>query len=145
MINKKVKGQCILAAVGFVLFVTGIVLVILFSESQGVMKTLPFICLGIGAGFCGGGLGGVISYRKMKKNPGLAKQKEIDTKDERNIAITNKAKAMAYNLTLLIFAVLIMFLAVIQVETYITLVFTGAYLVVIFLYIYFFNKYYKEM
>ena len=52
---------------------------------------------------------------------------------------------MAYNLTLIIFAVLIMFLAVVQVETYITLVFTGAYLVIIFLHIYFFNKFYKEM
>ena len=145
MINKKIKGHYILPAVGFVLFVTGIVLVILCSESQGIMKTLPFICLGIGAGFCGGGLGGVVSYRKMKKNPSLAKQKEIDTKDERNITITNKAKAMAYNITLLIFAVLIMFLAMVQVEMYITLVFTGAYVIVIFLYIYFFNKYYKEM
>ena len=134
-----------LAAIGFVLFVTGIVLIILFSESQGIMKSLPFVCLGVGCGFIGGGIGGTVSYRKMKKNPNLAKQKEIDLKDERNIAIAYKAKAMAYNLTLLIFAALIVFLAVVQVETYITLVFTGAYLIVIFLYIYFFNRYHKEM
>lgn len=145
MINKKARGQYILAAVGFVLFVTGIVLVILFPESQGIMKTLPFICLGIGAGFCGSSLGGVISYRRMQKNPQLAKEKEISTKDERNIFISYKAKAMAYNLTLPIFGVLIMFLAVVQVETYITLVFTGACLLIIFLYIYFFTKYCKEM
>ena len=145
MIDKKAKGQYILAVLGFVLFVTGIVLIILFSDSQGIMKTLPYICLGVGAGACGGGIGGTISYRKMKKNPNLAKQKEIDTKDERNIAVSNRAKAMAYNLTLIIFAALIMFLAVVQVETYITLIFTGAYLFVIFLHIYFFNKYYKEM
>ena len=145
MLNKKFKGYYILTAVGFVLFVMGIVLAILFSKSQGVMKTLPFICLGIGAGFCGGGLSGIITYRRIQKSPRLAKEKEINTKDERNVFITYKAKSAAYNLTLIIFAVLIMFLAVVQVESYIILVFTGAYLLIIFLYIYFFNKYYKEM
>ena len=47
MINKKSKGYYIIAAVGFVLFIMGIVLVVLFSESEGIMKTLPSICLGI--------------------------------------------------------------------------------------------------
>ena len=95
--------------------------------------------------FRSGGLGGLISYRRMQQNPQLAKQKEISTKDERNIIISYRSKAMAYNLTVLIFAALIMFLAVVQVETYITLVFTGAYLLIISLHFYFFNKYYKEM
>lgn len=145
MINKKARAQYILAAVGFVLFITGIVLVILFSESVGIMKSLPFISVGIGAGLCGGGLGGAISYRKMQENPQLAKEKEINIKDERNVAISNRAKAVAYNFTLIIFSVLIMFLALVQVETYITLVFTGAYLLIISIYIYFMNKYHKEM
>lgn len=145
MISKKIRGLCVLATVGFILIVTGIVLVILFSESQGIMKTLPFICLGIGAGSFSGGLGGLISYRRMQQNPQLAKEKQINTKDERNIIITYRAKAMSYNLTIIIFAFLIMFLAMVQVETYITLIFTGAYILIIFLHFYFFNKYYKEM
>ena len=145
MINKKSRGNYIIAVVGFILFITGIILIILFSESEGIMKTFPSICLGIGAGLCSGGLGGAISFRKIQKNPNLAKQKEIDAKDERNIAITNKAKAMAYNFTLLIFSAIVVFLALVQVEIYITLVLTGAYLLVIFLYIYFFNKFSKEM
>ena len=145
MINKKIRGLCVLTTVGFILFITGIALVIFFSESQGIMKTLPFICLAIGIGSCSGGLGGLISYRRMQQNPQLAKEKEINIKDERNIIISYRSKAMAYNLTVLIFAALIMFLAVVQVETYITLVFTGAYLLIISLHFYFFNKYYKEM
>ncbi len=145
MSNKKVRGYYCIAIVGFILFITGIVLVILYTDPEGIMKTLPLICIGIGAGLFGGGLAGAISSRKMQKNPSLAKQKEIDTKDERNIAITNKAKAMAYNFTLLIFSMLIIFLALVQVETYVTLVFTGAYLLIIFLYIYFISKYSKTM
>lgn len=145
MINKKTKGQYILTIVGFILFVTGIVLVILFSESQGIMRTLPFICLGIGAGFCGGGLGSIIKSRQILKDPQLAKKIEIDTKDERNITIANKAKAAAYNFTLLIFAALVMFLSLVQVEAYITLIFVGAYVVIISLNIYFLIKYHKEM
>lgn len=145
MIDKKIRGHYILAAVGVILFIAGIVLVILFSESRGIMKTLPSICLGIGAGFCGGGFSGVIRCRQMQKNPQLAKQAEIDTKDERNIAIANKAKAATYNFTLIIFAALILFLALVQAETYITLVFVGAYLLIIFLHIYFLTRYHKEM
>lgn len=145
MNNKKNIGQYVLTVVGFILFVTGIVLIIFFSESEGIMKAFPFICLGIGAGLCGGGLGAVIRRRQMLKDPQLAKKIDIDTKDERNIAIANKAKAVAYNFTLLIFAVLIMFLSLVQVETYITLIFVGAYLMIIFLNIYFLMKYHKEM
>ena len=145
MINKKAKVYYALTALGFILFLTGIVLIVLFPESQGIKKTLPFICLGVGAGFCGSSIGGAISFRKLMKNPSLAKQKEIDIKDERNIAISNKAKATAYSATLIIFSVLIMFLAAVQVKTYITLVFVGAYLLVIFLHIYFYSKYSKEM
>lgn len=145
MINKKAKGQYILTAVGFILFVAGLVLVILFSKSQGILRPLPFICLGIGAGLCGGGLGGIIKGRQLAKDPQLAKKIEIDTKDERNIAIANKAKAAAYNFTLFIFAALILFLSLVQAEAYITLVFVGAYVVAIALYLYFLIKYHKEM
>ena len=145
MVQKKSTKYYVIVAVGFVLFVTGIVLVIIFSEPQGIMKSLPFICLGIGSGLCSGGLGGAISSRQLQKNPQLAKEKEINTKDERNITISNKAKAAAYNFTLVIFSVLIMFLALVQVETYITLVFTGVYLLIISIFIYFLNKYHKEM
>ena len=145
MMSKKARGYYLLTTLGFILFVTGIVLVILFSESQGIMKTLPFLCLGVGSGTCGGSIGGVINYHKVKKNPSLAKQKEIDTKDERNIIISYKAKAMTYNFSLILFSALIMFLAIVQVELYITLVFVGVYLLMIFLHIYFISKYSKEM
>lgn len=145
MINKKNRGQYILTVVGFILFVAGIVLAMFFSKSEGIMRTFPFICLGIGAGFCGGGLGSVIRSRQMLKDPQLAKKIDIDAKDERNIAIANKAKAVAYNFTVLIFSALIMFLSLVQVETYIIFIFIGAYLVIIFLHIFFLIKYHKEM
>lgn len=145
MTSKKIKGYYIFAIVGFILFMIGIVLTILFSESQGIMRTLPFSCIGIGAGLGGGGLGGVIRSRQMLKDPQLVKQIDIDTKDERNIAINNKARSATFNFTLFILSGLVIFLSLMQVETYITLVFVGAYLLIIFVYIYFLKKYHKEM
>ncbi len=145
MNNKKTKGYVFLMIIGAILFTAGVVLAIRFTEPQGIMKTLPFICIGVGAGALGGGLGGAATSYLMRKNPSMAKQKEINAKDERNIAIANKAKAKLFNYTLMLFSVLLLFLALIQVELFVILVFVGAYLSIIVLFIYFINKYSKEM
>lgn len=145
MNGKILRGYIFLAVAGALLLAAGVGLMILFAEPQGMMKTLPFVCLGVGAGALSGGIGGAVGSRLMRKNPDMAKQKEIAVKDERNIAIANKAKAKAFHYTWMLFPCLLLFLAMMQVNLAVILVFVAAYLSVIILFIYLFNKYDKEM
>ncbi len=66
-------------------------------------------------------------------------------KDERNIAISNKAKAKAYDLMQIVFGLLIIVFALMRVDMYVVLVFIAAYLFIIFSMVYYFNKYCSEM
>ena len=145
MRTNSVGKYVVLAAIGFVLLVAGLVLAISLPDAQGIMGTLPYICVGIGAGLFGGNLGAAISNHLLKKYPNLAKQKEIDTKDERNIAIGNKAKAKAFDLMLMVYSMLMLAFALMQVDMYVILAFVAAYLFIVFSMVYYINKYNKEM
>jgi len=70
---------------------------------------------------------------------------EIEEKDERNVAINNKAKAKAYDLMQIIFAALILAFAFMQVDIYALLMFVIAYLFIIFSMVFYLNKYHREM
>ena len=145
MNSKKFKGCVILAVAGIVAFIAGVTLAIIFSDTQGIMQGLPFALIGIGLVSFGGGLGGALSYRTLKTNPNLAKQKEIEVNDERNIEISCLSKARTWEFTTYLFAALIIFLAVMQVELIVTLVFVIAFFVRLGVFVYFLNKYHKEM
>jgi len=109
------------------------------------MQALPFTLVGIGLGVFGGGLGGALSVRIMKKDPNMAKQIQIEENDERTITIDRKAKAGTYGFTSMLLAALIILLAVMQVQPLIIFVFIGAFFLRILMFIYLFNKYQKEM
>ena len=143
--NKKSRGYIIVAVVGFVLFILGLALAISSAEPQGIVQALPFALLGIGVGAFCGGLSGVLGNRIMAKNPKLAKQKEIEVNDERNITIVNMAKAKVFDYTWFLFAAIIIFLALMQVGVWVILVLAVAFLSKIFLFICLLNKYHKEM
>jgi membrane protein implicated in regulation of membrane protease activity len=59
-----------------------------YKEVQGVM-------LGIGAGLTGMSFANLLMKRYEKKNPGAARQSEIEFKDERNVLIRARARAAA--------------------------------------------------
>lgn len=145
MKNNSVGKYVMLAVFGFVLLIAGLVLAISLPETQNIMRTLPYILLGVGAGIFGGNLGTAIKNRLLKKDPNAAKQLEIDIKDERNTAINNRAKAKAYDLMLMVYGALILALALMQVDMYMVLAFVAAYLFVVFSMVYYINKYHKEM
>lgn len=145
MKNNSIRKYVVLAVFGFVLLLAGLVLVISLPDVQGIMLTLPYICVGVGTGIFGGNLGAAISNHLLKKDPNLAKQKEIDTKDERNIAIGNKAKAKAFDLMLMVYSALMIAFALMQIEMYVVLILAAAYLFVVFSMIFYLNKYNKEM
>lgn len=77
-------------------------------------------------------------------SPKAAKKIEIEAKDKRNVAISNKAKAKAYDIMQIVFAALILAFALMQVDMYVVLAF-AAYLSIIFSMNYYLNKYHKEM
>ena len=106
MKNKSVAMYLVFSLIGFVILAAGAILAKLTRNDQGIIQTLPYIFIGIGAGVFGQNLGTDFNIHTMKKNPEIAKQRKIDEKDERNIAIRNKAKA--YDLMILVFGALMM-------------------------------------
>lgn len=141
----KVCRYVFLAIIGFIIFCVGLALIKLSQDAEGILKTLPYICVGIGAGILGGNLGTAFKNKAMLKNPQAARQMEIEQKDERNQAISNKAKARVYDLMIFVYAAIILAFALMQVDIYVTLTLVAIYLVFIFTNVYYFNKYNKQM
>ena len=81
----------------------------------------------------------------MKNNPAAAKQLEIDKKDERNLAIANRAKAKAYDMMIFVFGALITALALMNVDLTVVVFLVCAYLFILVYNSYYRFKYYKEM
>lgn len=145
MKNRSIGKYLVYSLTGFIIMAIGAVLTKLTSNTQGIMQTLPYIFIGIGAGVFGQNLGTTFNIRAMKKDPQFAKQKEIDEKDERNITIRNKSKAKAYDLMVMAFGALMMAFALMKVDWSVVLAIVIVYLFVVFSNIYFISKYNKEM
>jgi len=142
---KTPKSYIISCIIGTVMIVAGVLLTIFYTEPQGVMQALPFAIMGIGAGSFGGGIAGILSTRMMKKDPNMATQVRIYENDERNIMIGNKAKAKTDTFTQFLLLALTLFLAVMQVQLLVILVFVGAIFLRVFVLCYLITKYHKEM
>ena len=142
---KKKNFNYFMVIVGLLLLGTGFVLLKMVSDPQGIMLALPYICIGLGCGAFGHGLGELVSKWAVKDNPTLQKQLEIDRNDERNIAVSNRAKAKAYDVMLYIFGALMVSFALIGVDIMAVLLLVVAYLLVVGFFIYYLSKYNKEM
>ena len=88
---------------GVALFVIGLLLAIIFNDAEGSMRILPFVMIGLGSGIIGVGVSFIIRH----KNPKLAKEYEINEKDERNIRIREKAGYTTWHITQLILFVMV--------------------------------------
>ncbi|WP_018592411.1 hypothetical protein [Terrisporobacter glycolicus] len=130
---------------GILLLGLGLFLIKSISNPQGIMQTLPYICVGLGCGVFGHGMGNILGERAMKNNPEIKKQLEIEQNDERNIAIGNAAKAKAYEMMIYVFGALILSLALMGVDMAIILLLVFSYLFVVFYGIFYRFKYDKEM
>jgi len=145
MKKNNVSRYIFFAAVGLIMFLTGFVLLVVNPEVEGVLLTLPYIFVGVGAGIFGANLGAAIKNRVLLKDSKAAKQFEIEQKDERNQIIMNKAKAQVYHLMIFVNSAVMMSFAVMQVELYVVLTLVAVYIFFILAYVYYFNKYSKEM
>lgn len=134
-----------LTIIGILLLGSGLFLIKSISDPQGIMKALPYICVGLGCGIFGHGMGNILGERAIKNNPEIKKQLEIEQNDERNIAIGNAAKAKAYEMMIYVFGALIMSFGLMGVDMVVLLLLVFAYLFVVFYGIYYRFKYDKEM
>ena len=112
---------------------------------QGALVALPYVCIGLGCGALGSGISGVVNRKIMRDNPQLQKQIAIEQNDERNIALSNRAKAKASDAMLYIFSAALLALSLMKLPLMAILILTGAYLAVIGYFIFYLNKYHKEM
>lgn len=141
----KKYGSNVMAGMGLVLLGVGLFLVKALVDPQGICKALPYVLIGLGCGGFGHGMGSIIEKKTMKKHPDLQKQKEIDANDERNVAITSRAKEKAYDLMVFLFGALMLTFALMNIDMVAVLLLVFAYLFVVGYGIYYRLKYAKEM
>ena len=141
----KIGRYVFLAVVGLIIFAVGLALIKLLPDSDGILKILPYVFVGVGSGIFGSNLGTALKNKSMLKNPQAAKQMEIEQKDERNQAISNKAKARAYDLMIFVYAGILLAFTFMEVGIYVILTLVGVYLFFIFSNVYYLTKYHKEM
>ena len=128
--SKSVKDY-ILVIIGLVILAGGLISLKVVTEPQGIMLTVPYICIGVGCGIFGHGMGSILSRKALKNHPEVQKQMEIEAKDERNVTIANQAKARAYDMMVFVFGALMVSFALINVDLKAILLLVFAYLFVV--------------
>ncbi|MFD1738631.1 hypothetical protein ACFSCX_19100 [Bacillus salitolerans] len=142
---KKSISAFILTVVGVGLLVGGLYFIKTIEDPQGMLGALPYICFGVGCAIFGHGMGEILLQRAMKSAPAAAKQLEIDKKDERNLAISNQAKAKAYDLMIFVFGALLSAFALMGIDLMVLLLLFFAYLLILVYCTYYRFKFNKEM
>ena len=123
----------------------GLLIILLSLGQSGSDSPWPYLCIGIGAGLFGQGTGELVSRRALRSSPEIRKQLEIAQKDERNVAIANRAKGKAYDMMTYAFGALIVSFALMRVEMAAVLMLVVVYLGVQGCTLYWRFRYEKEM
>lgn len=134
--------------IGFVFTVGGMVLLLcglMLLKLVPSVLVLPYICIGLGCGAFGHGVGELVRERTFRDHPEMKKQAEIEAKDERNMAVSNRAKGKAFDFMLYLFGALMLAFVLMGVEFAVILLLVAAYLIVEGVFIYYSVKYQKEM
>ena len=105
---KKYKDWLIAAA--------GLLLLALGNWQIGGDTPLTYICIGVGSGLFGQGIGEIVSRRALRGSPEIQRQLEIARKDERNMAIADHAKSKAFDLMTFSFGALMLSFALMRVQ-----------------------------
>jgi Family of unknown function (DUF6442) len=128
---KKEAKYYYLAVFGFILLGLGLYLSKTIIKPEEIMRALPYVCIGLGCGILGHGVGEIISYKALKNSPDIRKQINIEKLDERNVLITSRAKAKAYDMMVFIFGALMLTFALMEVDMIAILLLVFAYLFII--------------
>lgn len=139
--KNKVKST-IITAIGLLVLVAGLLAVKLFDLGS---QTAPYLCVGLGCGVFGQGLGELITRWSEKRHPEIARQREIEKNDERNIALRDRAQAKAYRIMIPVFGALFLAFGLMNVELRVILLLVAAYLYICGCSVFYNVKYRKEM
>lgn len=126
----KRSTQIALTLLGAGMVGTGIWLIKAVPDLQGVMRALPFLLAGFGSGIFGHGMGEWIARKAAQADPSLARQIEIEQKDERNIMIGNMAKAKAFDMMTYVFGMVMVSFAIMNESLLMVLALLICYLLV---------------
>ncbi len=137
---KKQVWYILLAVAGIALMIAGVVWL-----RAGVENVVPYLCIGVGAGIFGHGTGAWLQYRALKDAPEARRRIEIETNDERNVAMNNRAKAKAYDAMIYIFSALMLVFALMEIDFVAVLLLVAGYLAVCGIYVYYHVRYDREM
>ena len=133
------------AIMGLLLLGIGLYLVKTIADPQGFMRALPFVCVGLGCGAFGHGVSDIISRRAVAGHPDIQKRIDVEKNDERNISISNRAKAKAFDVMIYVFGALMVSFALMGVDMVAVLLLVFSYLFVEGCAIRYRCKYDKEM
>ncbi|ANE46444.1 hypothetical protein SY83_09350 [Paenibacillus swuensis] len=142
--NKTVSAFFI-TVVGVGLLAVGVYFIKTVDDPQGILRALPYLCVGLGCGMFGHGTGEILIRSAKKRAPAAAKQLEIDEKDERNQAIANRAKAKAYDMMVFVLGALILSISLMGIDIIVVLLLVFAYMIILGYNSYYRYKYFKEM
>ncbi len=141
----KKKIDYLLSGLGVILAILGVYLLNATSTPNEFMSILSYLCIGVGCGMFGHGIGNIIAKSLMRKHPEIEKQRSIEQADERNQLIGYRAKAKAYDFMTYLFATIMLVFALLQIELSAILLLVFAYLLVHGYAIYYRIRYEKEM
>lgn len=135
----------LMTSAGIILLIGGFIAIKAFGDSEGFAAAFPYICIALGCGALGGGIGEIANRRIFKSNPEIARHMEIEKNDERNLSIANRAKGRAFDVMIPLFGALILSFALMGIDLVPILMLVSAYLFVCGCSIYYRMRYEKEM
>lgn len=141
----KSKANYLIILLGVILAALGLTLIRTTVNPQGILRALPYVCIGLGSGLFGHGMGEVLCDRALRSSPEIKRNLEIEQQDERNIAIANRAKGRAFDQMTFIFGALMVSFALMGVELTAVLLLVFAYLLVQGFALYYRFKFEREM
>lgn len=141
---KKVKDRFIVI-IGIFLVALGLFFINTSDNPTELMLALPYVCIGIGCGLFGHGMGDIISDRAVRSDPETQRKLKIEKNDERNITIANRAKGKAFDMMTFVFGALMVSFALMRVDVIPILLLVFAYLFVQIYAVYYRLKYEREM
>ena len=129
-----------------ILLILGIIMIsVSLIFHSDTYKNILGLSLGIGAGLFGMSIAQLYNKHAVEKNPEIAKRTEIELNDERNIAIRDRAKAKAGDITHWLTIIISFLTILIDAPLWVTLAIVIFFLLYDILGIIFVCKYQKEM
>ena len=126
--NKKISRDWLFLFLGIGFLVLGFWVHKNSGGRDQMTMVVPYLFIALGCGVFGHFTGNIMKYYSIKNHEDLMRQLEIEKKDERNILITEKSKAKAYDLMIYLFAALILIFSLMGVDKLQIVIIVATYL-----------------